>query len=390
MNGRIIRACAALLLACGVMLMSLAPKAESAINEPMIGSSEAIEPGFELNAAAMAMIECESREVLACVNGDEPLPMASTTKIMTALVVLENSNAEELVSVPDEAVGTEGSSVYLQRGEKMKVIDLLYGLMLASGNDAAVALAVHAGGSVKGFVDMMNEKAKELGLKNTRFVTPNGLHAEGHYTTAFELCVITREALRSETFKEIVSSKYHRTESGNVPRTFKNKNSLLWDYEGAFGVKTGYTMAAGRCLVFGAERDGMQVVGALLNCRPMFEKAAMLLDTAFESFVKQTVIGSGQTAGRVNVENGVENVLEVETKRSIIAVTQRSHQRTFMTRAELPQKLSAPVKAGQRVGTLFVYEGERLVGSAELVASKTIQRRDARFWWRLLSSVFAA
>ena len=272
----------------------------------------------------------------------------------------------------------------------MKVIDLLYGLMLASGNDAAVALAIHVGGDIEGFAEMMNRRAVEMGLEKTHFVTPNGLHAEGHVTTAYELCVIAREALRSETFRQIVSAKYYQTTSGFAPRTFKNKNTLLWDYEGAFGVKTGYTMAAGRCLVFGAEREGMRVIGVLLNCRPMFETAEKLLDKAFESFITQEIVSAGERMGEVYIENGAENVLEVCAKWSIITVTQRSHPRSFRTSVEVWPELSAPIEAGSTVGVVKVYEGDRLIGSTELIAARTVRGRDAAFWWRLLTSVFAA
>ncbi len=343
------------------------------------------EPVFAADSAkAMALMECETGAFIAEKNADERLPMASTTKIMTALVVLENCRMDDMVFVPDEAVGTEGSSVYLQNNERISVEDLLYGLMLASGNDAAVALAVHVGGSTEGFAALMNKRAEELGLENTHFVTPNGLNDPEHYTTARELCMIAREAIRNEAFRAIVSTKYHRTASGAHERTFKNKNALLWDFDGAFGVKTGYTMAAGRCLVFGAERDGMTLVGALLNCRPMFETASELLETAFETYENARIVSAGSVIMRVKVENSDDCILEIAAKDSIIALLKKDAARSFRVETELYGPVAAPVKAGQALGRLRVFSSEELIGETELIAGADIRERDILWWFRLL------
>ena len=374
MNRRWIRASAAIVLAFTILLMAMAPKAEPALN---------------VQASSMALIEYESGKVLYEQNSETRLPMASTTKIMTALIVLENCDRNELVSIPDEAVGTEGSSIYLCKGEQMTVIDLLYGLMLASGNDAAVALAVHVGGSVGAFVDMMNKKAEGLGLEKTHFITPNGLHSDKHLTTAYELCMIAREALKNDTFKEIVSTKYYTASSGNKVRTFKNKNSLLWTYEGAFGIKTGYTMAAGRCLVFGAERNGMTVIGAVLNCRPMFETAQELMDMAFENFVMETVLKENTLAGKTFVENSRGELLEVLVKESIITVMQKSDERSFRIETELSPALCAPIVIGEEVGIIRVYEGDELIGTSPLIAGNEVKEKGFFYWWKLFAVIFA-
>ena len=331
-------------------------------------------------AKAMALMECGTGTVIAEKNADMRLPMASTTKIMTALIVLENCGMDETVSVPDEAVGTEGSSIYLRYNERITVRDLLYGLMLASGNDAAVALAVHTAGSTERFADMMNERAADLGLENTHFVTPNGLNDPEHYTTARELCMIACEAVKNEAFREIVSTKYFRTSSGEYQRTFKNKNSLLWSFDGAFGVKTGYTMAAGRCLVFGAERDGMTLVGALLNCRPMFETAAELLKNAFSSYKTVRAVASGERIMSIKVENSVENILEIAAKDSIIALLKSDEEPSFRMETRLYGPVAAPVKAGQALGLLRVYNGGKLIGEAELVAASEVHEAGLSWW----------
>ena len=368
-------------MACAAALAALMPAAAFPVKA---------QPAEKTEYAAMALIEAETGELIAGENCDAPLPMASTTKIMTALVVLERCGMDELVPVPDEAVGVEGSSIYLERGESMTVGDLLYGLMLASGNDAAAALAVYVSGSEEAFSRLMNDKAAQLGLEHTHFVTPHGLHDAEHYATARELCLIAREALKDERFREIVSTRYHSASSGSKPRAFKNKNSLLWDYDGAFGVKTGYTKAAGRCLVFGAERGGMTLIGCVLDCGPMFETAARLMDEAFASCSKQIVVEAGAHVFDINISGAGENVLAVCAKSSIITVMREGEDRAFRTETAVIEDLRAPVIRGETVGMLRVYEGGALVGGTELIAANSVASKDYGFWWRLLASLFAA
>ena len=210
------------------------------------------QPAADAPADAAYLIEANSGRVLYTKNENAHLPMASTTKIMTALLAIESGRMDETVTVPDEAVGTEGSSMYLKKGETLRFSDLVYGLMLTSGNDAAVAIACLLDGSTAAFADRMNARAEALGLNDTHFVTPNGLHDPNHYTSARDLAMLSAKALEDPTFAKIVSTQYHRTEGSN-PRTLKNKNRLLWEYEGGVGVKTGYTKKAGKCLVFAAE-----------------------------------------------------------------------------------------------------------------------------------------
>lgn len=322
-----------------------------------------------VSASGYCLMECETGEVIDGANMHSRLPMASTTKIMTALLTIENCSLDSIAVVPEEAVGIEGSSIHLENSESIKIKDLLYGLMLASGNDAAAALAIHISGNTEAFAELMNKRAGEIGLNDTRFVTPNGLHAEGHYTTAYDLCLLAREAIKNEEFLKVVSSKYYTSESGNRTRTFKNKNTLLWSCEGAFGIKTGYTSAAGRCLVFGAERSGMTVVGALLNCRPMFAEAEKLLDYAFENCFLETVIEEGSFAGKTFVVNSSVKVLELETKNSIMALMPKDSARRFRCETYIPGQVSAPLQKGDSVGLLRIYEGDDFVGGTELVAA---------------------
>ncbi len=238
--------------------------------------------GAEADAAteseAECVIEVSSRRLLRQKNADNCLPMASTTKVMTAILILDECDISEEVVIPKEAEGVEGSSVYLKAGEKYTVEDLLYGLMLRSGNDCAVALAIHHSGSVEAFARKMNEKAAFLGAEDTFFVNPHGLPAKGHHTTARDLALITAYAMENPTFEKIVSAKYY------VRHNWQNKNKMLWNFEGACGVKTGFTVNAGRCLVTSAERNGMKLVSVVLNSPQMYERTAELLDDCFDRY----------------------------------------------------------------------------------------------------------
>lgn len=230
-------------------------------------------------------LELERGDVLYSKNADRRLPMASTTKIMTALIVCEECDLSAVISVPDEAVGVEGSSIYLKKDEQISVKDLLYGLMLRSGNDAACALAIHHSGSVENFVKRMNARAKGLGAVNTNFCNPSGLPDENHYTTAFDLCNIARAAMKNAVFAEVVSTKSYKGDY----RSFVNKNKLLNTLDGANGIKTGYTEKAGRCLVSSAKRGNMDVVCVVLNCYDMFERSADIIDKCFDNFAVETI-----------------------------------------------------------------------------------------------------
>lgn len=230
-------------------------------------------------------IELTHGTVLHERNADLRLPMASTTKIMTALIISEDCDLSEVITVPDEAVGVEGSSIYLKHGETLSVKDLLYGLMLRSGNDSATALAIHHSGSVEAFVNKMNEKAAEISATSTHFTNPSGLPDDNHYTTARDLAEIARYAMKNETFAEVVGCKSY---SGDY-RNFNNKNKILYSLDGANGVKTGYTVKAGRCLVSSAKRENMDVICVVLNCYDMYERSAAIINNSFEKYCVETL-----------------------------------------------------------------------------------------------------
>lgn len=247
-----------------------------------VGAVNTILTEKTVHASAQSEIamELSTGTVLAGTNAMAKLPMASTTKILTALIVIEDCNIDKVIQVPDCAVGVEGSSIYLKKEEHISIRDLLYGLLLRSGNDSAVALAVHHSGSIEKFAQAMNERAKKIGAENSNFTNPSGLPDPSHYTTAQDLCKIACYAMKNKLFKEIVSTKEY---SGEF-RSFANKNKMLRLYEGANGVKTGYTVKAGRCLVSSAERNGMDIVCVVLNCPDMYQRSADIFDRCFKNF----------------------------------------------------------------------------------------------------------
>ncbi len=232
------------------------------------------------------VMEVLSGRILYEKDADQKLPMASTTKIVTAITVIENCNVEDEITIPKSCVGVEGSSIYLKAGERYKIIDLLYGLMLRSGNDAAESLAVCVGGSIEGFIKSMNETAKRAGAVNSNFKNPHGLPDNEHYTTASDLAKISCYAMKNDIFQKIVSAKiYTATEliSGEK-KVWKNKNKMLFNFEGANGIKTGYTVKAGRCLVSSAIRNGMELVAVVLDSPQMFERSSELLQNAYSEY----------------------------------------------------------------------------------------------------------
>lgn len=240
--------------------------------------AEIVQPVFASGRAECVM-EQNSRRVLYETRGDVRLPMASTTKIATAITILEHcENLKTEVKIPKEAEGIEGSSAYLKKDEIYTIEDLLYGLMLRSGNDCATALALFCSGSIADFATQMNQTAQKAGALATKFVNPHGLPCVGHYTTARDLSLITCYAMENPTFRAIVSTKYYASHN------WKNKNKLLFNYENAIGVKTGYTKEAGRCLVSAAKKGEMTLICSVLNCPDMYERSEELLEDAFSAY----------------------------------------------------------------------------------------------------------
>ncbi len=326
---------------------------------------------FNTNAAyaaenyAYCIIDVASQRILDSYNCHAQLPMASTTKTMTALIATESGKLDDIVAIPDQAVGVEGSSIYLKHGESMTLRDLTYGLMLRSGNDAATAIAYYLGGSIDGFAAIMNKKAQDLGLKNTHFTNPHGLHDDNHYTSAYDLAVIAATALDNAECAAIVRSKTYRAESGKNVRVFRNKNKLLWNYQGATGFKTGYTKRAGRCLVASADRDGMSVVAVALNIGDMFGKCSQLMDDAYHNYSLERICTSGDVVAEIPLKYGTMSAVGVSVEDDIAVAVRSSEKVSY--RYILPDCIDRSLEKNDVVGKVEVFVDEQLQFSRNLV-----------------------
>ena len=314
-------------------------------------------------------------KVLYEYNKDVKLPMASTTKIITAIVTLENcDDLDKLITVADESVGIEGTSIYLRKNEQISIRNLLYGLILASGNDAATALAYEIGGSEEKFVEMMNDFVKRLGLTNTQLKNPHGLDADGHYTSAYDLAAITNYALNNETFLEIVSTKTKVLNEGepNV-RYLRNKNKLLFSEEGCIGVKTGFTDNAGRCLVNACERNGMRVVSVVLNCGPMFEECDRLNNLAFNEYELKTFVEPYGFVGNVNVVDGDKNEISVATIKGFSTVIKKSEAENYRIEFDVPESVTAPISKSDEIGKVTVFYKDEIIYEDSVYSTSEIE-----------------
>lgn len=329
------------------------------------------------------VMEVSTNRVLSGENIDARLPMASTTKVMTALVVVENCRLDEIVTVSKQAVGVEGSSIYLKAGEKLTVKELLYGLMLRSGNDAATALSIHTGKTLEGFVEMMNKKAQSLDLKNSHFCNPHGLHNAGHFTSAYDLAYISASAMRNAAFVEIVGTKNITVGEGESVRFFHNKNKLLSGYNGATGIKTGFTKKAGRCFVGSSKRDGMELVCVVLNCGPMFEESMRLMDNAYREFEMMKVLDSHDIIAEIPVNKGVVSAAVCSTNEDIYIPMKKDGSERCHIKVNAQKRLNAPVSKGDKTGNIEIFVNDCLLFSKNVYSIGDINRKGAGFLKRI-------
>lgn len=370
---------AAAVILCVILLIG-------SVASPLAATGEPTPP--TLSAEAAVLIEAESGQVLLEKNADRPMGMASTTKIMTALCALEAwEEPERIITVSPEAVGVEGSSLYLRGGERMPLLHLLYALLLASANDAAAAIAIGIDGSIEGFAARMNEKAASLGLRQTHFENPHGLDASGHQTTARELAILTAHALQNETFRTIVSTKQFSIEVGGSYRTLINHNRLLRTDARVYGVKTGYTRACGRCLVSAARNEeGCEVIAVTLRARDDWQDHEAMYVYGFSLLTRLTLAEPGGISLSVPVSGGNASSVTV-TNRTALARTLRTGDTSVEMRCELPRFLFAPVLRGQVVGeAIFVKDGVE-IGRLTLTASESVDAKPPKqgFFARILA-----
>ncbi len=327
---------------------------------------------LSVSAEFACVIDAQTGRVIYEKNAYAKHSMASTTKIMTALVALENGDLNDVVTVGKNAAGTEGTSLYLKVGDKLTLSELLYGLMLRSGNDAAIAIAEHVSGSVEKFAELMTSRAKNLGAENTSFKNPNGLDEEGHFTTAYDLAIITREALKNENFAEIVKTKSKSIQNG--AQTVVNHNKLLNSYEGCIGVKTGYTKKTGRCLVSAAEKDGVKIIAVTLNAPNDWQDHKNMLDFAFSNTLRFPLIAEEMTVNSVTVKNGESSTLELCADRSFyLSESNDTKFKNAKINLKIPEFVTAPVKKGEIIGTLEIFYKDELLDTINLIAATEIK-----------------
>lgn len=314
-----------------------------------------------LYARYALLMDADNRRVLFEKDGYKEAPMASTTKIMTLLVTLEQANLEDIVTISDYAASMPDVQLNIRAGEQYRLCDLLYSLMLESHNDTAVAIAEHVGGSVEGFAALMNEKAKELGANHTHFVTPNGLDEEEHYTTAYDLALIASYAIENETFLQIIQTPSYSFHEQTTGRSFtvNNKDRFLTSYEGAIGIKTGFTGNAGYCFVGAVNREGKKLVSVVLACgwpphkNYKWQDTTKLMEYGMDNYEKKEVLIPNTTFQQLLVSDSIEGEPVTPYNRDSISLLLRSDEKITFD-VELPERLQAPVKAGETIGKITV------------------------------------
>jgi len=339
-----------------------------------VNGGEELKPP-KIEAGAAIVIDAETGRVLYEKDAYSRRAIASTTKIMTGIVAIENGNLDDKVKVSKRAASIWGSTIKLKAGEELTLRELLYGMMLKSGNDAALAVAEHIGGTVENFVAMMNAKAKELGLKDTSFKTPHGLDVEGHYSTPYELAMITRYALQNPVFAEMVSTKNMTITN----RSLYTTNEMLSLYPGADGVKTGYTGKAGRCLVTSATRDGFQIISVVLNCasrNKRAESSKAILDYAFNNYRPYELLKANQELGQVSVYKGKKSSVSVVAVEGIRLPLSKEEKENLETELTLYDSINAPVYKGVEVGKIeFIANGKLIARSAVKTAEVVPEKK---------------
>ena len=322
-----------------------------------------------ISAGSAVLMDAQTGRVIYEKNPDKQSLIASTTKIMTALIVCEQCNVLDRVCIPKEAVGIEGSSMYLQAGEVLTVQELLYGLMLRSGNDAAVALAIYCGGTVEGFAQLMNDKAHRLGMRSSHFENPHGLGSDEHYSTARDMALLSAYAMRNPIFQKIVSTKSVTIGS----RVLKNHNKLLWCVEGADGIKTGYTKAAGRILVSSAVRQGRRLIVVTMNDPNDWKDHADLLTMGFEQYNLCHIVQAGDELGAVEVAGGVSPDVKLVAGEDFSYPLAADEEPTIVL--PKPGFVYAPVMELSDAGVAYICLGDTVIGKIRLQYGDSVEQK---------------
>lgn len=359
------------------------------------GKAEAI-GAPAVSAQSAVLIEAESGNIICAKNADQRLPMASTTKIMTALTALELSSPEQIICVDARAVGVEGSSIYLTEGEQLTLEQLLYALLLESANDAAVAIAIGISGSVEAFAAEMNRIAAELGLKDTHFVNPHGLDDEEHYTTAYELALLTQHALKNDLLRTIVSTRKTTIPHAGTDgvRLLINHNKLLRLYEGCIGVKTGFTKRSGRCLVSAAQKDGVTLIAVTLNAPDDWNDHTEMFDYGFSCYESVLLCEKEELTHTMAIVGAEEESAVMLCNTEELRLTLPVDRGEIRTVTEAAHFEYATVYAGDILGKVVFYcdtDGngtEEKIGEVALIACNTVTKPVKKGFWQWLLSLF--
>lgn len=375
---------------------------ENEIGQLIVESAATPSEEPKINARSAIIYDRNTKQIIWGKNENEKRAMASTTKIMSAIVVLENSNLSDVVTISKKAAGTGGSRLKISAGDKISVNDLLYGLMLRSGNDAAVALAEHVGGSIEGFANLMNNKAKKLGLNNTNFVTPHGLDNENHYTTAYELAVITDYALNNKTFAKIVNTKVASISINGNTRNIYNTNELLGYMSGVNGVKTGFTNGAGRCLVTSCTRDNNQIITVVLGCDTKKQRTSdstKLIEYAFENYTRidleEKIRNEFENWKQINqnriyINKAKEN--KVELKLSDIEIKKipikNKEEKDINIQINAIYQYEAPLQENTKVGNIIVKKKDEIIETIDIILERKIDKKNVIDYFIELIGIF--
>jgi len=352
-------------LLCFIYLISLSQMALASTNLPNITAKSAI------------LIEASTGKIIYEKNAKQILYPASTTKIMTLITALEQGNLEDVLTVSTNAASTEGSSIYLEAGERLKMLDMLYGVMLLSGNDATVAVAEHISGSTEKFAQLMTNKAHAIGAANTNFTNPNGLPDRNHYTTAQDLAIITAYGYKNPVFRQIVGTQHKIIPWNNkgYDRDLYNENKLLWMYNGANGVKTGYTEAAGPCLVSSATRDNIQLIAVILDADQMWDDSKVLLDFGFSKLRTVELFKQGEVLKTTRVVAGKSDSVKLVAVSDLLVPVSDEDLDQFEVVVEGSNKIEAPIAVGQKLGIARVLYKNKEIGAIDLIATENIEKK---------------
>jgi D-alanyl-D-alanine carboxypeptidase (penicillin-binding protein 5/6) len=336
----------------------------------------------DIHARAAILLDAKTGQILFQKNANERNPPASTTKVLTAIIAIESGHLDDEVTVSQQAASTCGSSLYLFPGQKLTLRELVTGLLLRSGNDAAVAIAEFLAGSVENFAALMNKKAELLGAYNSQFRNPHGLSTSGHYTTAFDLAWITRYALTNPTFAAIVSKKETAIEwldrSGHEhAQNLRNTNKLLWMLADADGVKTGTTNAAGPCLISSATRGNQKLIAVVLNDHARWQDSLRLLKYGFANFALFEYASKDDILAALPVEDGMQPYADAIVADQADLIVNAADRPYVTVEVDLPKKIKAPVYQGQKIGEIIFFVKDKAIKTVDINAAQFVEERTA-------------